>query len=180
MMKTSSKSLFLAACLATSLAGLACDTTYDFDPIEVGESEKDREPRAWSNAQFIRSIYADVLGRTPEVYVFSVRSQGEEVFRFPIDEQDFLVGVLDGVGDPAPLRALITAGLVNSLEADIPAKTDVADPAEYIASQFRRLLGRNPSVYELRAFVAAWNSDPAVGPRTVIRALIGSRRYQSY
>ena len=54
------------------------------------------------------------------------------------------------------------------------------DPAEFIAEQFRRLLGREPSAYELRAFADEWQTDDAVGPRAIIRALVGSREYQSF
>jgi len=50
---------------------------------------------------------------------------------------------------------------------------------DYIRDQFRRLLGREPNTYELEAFAAEWENDPAVGPRTVIRAIIASREYQS-
>jgi len=35
-------------------------------------------------------------------------------------------------------------------------------------------------VYELDTMVREWSDDPAVGPRTVTRAIIGSREYQSF
>ena len=53
------------------------------------------------------------------------------------------------------------------------------DPEAFVRAQFRRLLGREPGVYEREAFVDAFENDPAVGPATVIRALIESREYQS-
>jgi hypothetical protein len=72
----------------------------------------------------------------------------------------------------------MTNALLYSVEIQIPDKTAV-EPREYISDEFRRLLGREPNVYELGAFVAAWNADPAVGPRTIIRAIVASREYQS-
>lgn len=171
----------LVAALCAALFALpACTTEYDFDPITVGDDDSGREPRDKANSQFVRSVYADLLGRTPEVFDFSVTVNGEPAFIVPIDEQELLVNTLDGVGDPTPMRALLTTGLVNSAEADIPAKSDVSDAREYIAEQFRRLLGRDPSVYELQTFHDEWQSDSAVTPATIIRALIGSREYQSF
>ena len=38
----------------------------------------------------------------------------------------------------------------------------------------------DPGAYELASFAAAWREDPAVGPKTVVRALLGSREYQSF
>jgi hypothetical protein len=84
------------------------------------------------------------------------------------------------MGDSRPLRALLVAGLAASAEVGLPARGDVDDPAEFVGEQFRRLLGREPSAYELRAFVDEWRADDAVGPRTVVRALVGSREYQSF
>jgi hypothetical protein len=166
--------LALALCAAT-----ACTTTYDFDPISVGDEDTDGEPRPKTSSQFIRSVYADLYGRTPEVYDFAVSSGGTPVFTFPIDEQAQLVAAQDAVGDPAPLRSRLVAGMVRAPEAGIPEKADVDDPTEYIADEFRRLLGREPSPYELARFAEDWNTDPAVGPRAIVRALIASREYQS-
>jgi hypothetical protein len=156
----------------------ACDRTYSFDPIEVGGDQAGRAPAPASNAQFVRGVYADLLGRTPEVYNFEVAFQGQS-FVFPIDEQQTLVDALDSVGDPDALRALLAAGFVRSAEVDLPEREEVADPAELIREQFRRILGREPGSYELVAFEREWAADPAVGPRTIVRALIGSREYQS-
>ncbi len=171
---------FYLALYAVWLGPGCADTTYVFDDVEVGAEDDTREPRTRSNSQFIRSVYADVLGRSPEVYDFVVTFDGQEALRFPIDEQDVLLDVLDGVGDPTPMRAVITAGLVDSEEAALPSRGAIDDPATYIAEQFRHFLGREPSVYELDAFVREWQADTTVGPQTVIRALIGSREYQSF
>ena len=168
----------IAIAITASLGISACDTSYGFDPIEVGDDEAGRDPTAASNAQFVRGIYADLVGRAPEVYDFEVKYAGGQ-YTFQVDEQGFLVAALDSVGDPDPLRAVIVAGLVRSPEVDLPEKDEVAEPGVFIREQFRRYLGREPGSYELIAFEKEWKADPAVGPRTVVRALIGSREYQS-
>jgi len=159
----------------------ACETSYKFDPVAVGDDGSERAPRARTNTQYVRGLYSDLVGRAPESYdIIITDAAGTELARFPVAEQEFLLFTLDGVGDPAPLRSLIAAGLVRSAEVVIPEKDEVDDPAEYISEQFKRFLGREPNPYELEAFVAEWEADSAVGPRTVVRALVGSREYQSF
>ncbi|HUS67424.1 MAG TPA: hypothetical protein VMZ28_22965 [Kofleriaceae bacterium] len=161
------------------LSGCA-SPTYEFQPITAGKDET-RAPRARSNSQLVRAVYADLVGRAPQVYNFLVYdAQGTEVSRFPLDEQALLIDTLDSVGDPTPMRALLIAGLVDSAEVSLPDKDDAGNPAAYITGQFRAFLGREPGAYELAAFTAAWREDPAVGPKTVVRALLGSREYQSF
>ena len=162
------------------LLAVACaDTTYDYDPATAGDVEGgDRAPRAKTSSQFLRGLYADLLGRTPESYEFVVRVDGQPQLRIPLDEETQLSGVLDGLGDSLPMRNLIVNGLLHSSEIAVPEKTAV-EPAQYVGEQFRRLLGREPNAYELGAFVDEWKQDPAVGPRTIIRAITGSREYQS-
>jgi hypothetical protein len=165
--------------LLGALAVTACTETYDYDPATAGDEEGDRAPRGKSSSQFLRGIYADLLGRTPESYEFVLRVNGVEAFRIPIAEEAMLSGSLDGLGDSLPLRNLIVNGLLHSDEITIPDKASISDPREYIRDQFRRLLGREPNAYELQAFADEWTQDSAVGPRTIIRAIIGSREYQS-
>ena len=74
---------------------------------------------------------------------------------------------------------MITAGLLGSKEVDLPKKSQVADPKEFIRDQFRTLLGREPNTYESFAFEEAWKADADTGPKTIIRAIVGSREYQS-
>jgi hypothetical protein len=171
--------LLVASALALPIGLTACDTTYDFDPVAVG-GDGDRAPRPRTNSQFVRAVYSDLLGRAPEVYDFQVTNGGVELNHFQIDEQAILVGALDAVGDPAPMRSRLVAGLVRSSESALPDKTEVDDPEGFIADQFRQLLGRDPNLYELDAFASAWRDDDAVGPRTVVRALVGSREYQGH
>jgi hypothetical protein len=166
--------LLLIAALATACA----DTTYDYDPATAGDVEGgDRAPRMKTSSQFLRGLYADLLGRTPESYEFVITA-GPNTLRLPLDEEMQLSGVLDGLGDSLPMRNLIVKGLLHSAEVTIPDKGQVT-ARTYISEQFRRLLGREPNAYELEAFVDEWEKDPAVGPRTVIRAITGSREYQS-
>ncbi len=167
--------------VAIALALGACtETTYDFDGVTVGEDDGiSDQVRSKTSSQFIRGVYADILGRAPERYDFAVSQNGVLAFALPIDEETFLVATLDGMGDPGPLRALIVQGLVGSPETALPSRAEVADPAAFIRDQFRRLLGREPNPYELTAFVGQWHTDPAVGPRAIVRALAGSREYQS-
>ena len=157
----------------------ACTDAYDYDPTSAGEPEgSERAPRGKTSAQFLRGIYADLLGRTPETYELVIKFQGQEVFRFTADEQTLLSVSLDGLGDSQPMRNLIANGLIYSTEIQIPDKGAVV-ARDFIRDQFRRLLGREPNTYELEAFAAEWEKDPAVGPRTIIRAIVGSREYQS-
>lgn len=165
--------------LIVALASACADTTYDYDPATAGDVEGgDRAPRAKTSSQFLRGLYADLLGRTPESYEFNVTFNGQPALRIPLDEEAQLAGVLDGLGDSLPLRNLLVAGLLHSAEISIPEKAAVV-AEDYIREQFRRLLGREPNAYELQAFTDAWKQDPAVGPRTIIRAITGSREYQS-
>lgn len=165
--------------VALALLAPACTETYDYDPATAGEAEGDRQPRATSSSQFLRGLYADLLGRTPETFELIVRVNGAEVARFPLDEEAQLTAVLEGLGDSLPLRNLVTKGMLHSTEVELPEKANIADPRAFVDEQFRRLLGREPNAYELEQFAGEWARDAAVGPRTIIRAIIGSREYQS-
>jgi len=161
------------------LAAFACTDTYDYDPASAGDQEgAAREPRGKTSSQFLRGVYADLLGRNPESYDFVLSINGTEAFRVPIDEESMLATALDGLGDSVPARSVIVNGMLHSPEVTLPDKAAVADPGAFVSEQFRKLLGRDPNPYELAAFTDAWQSDPAVGPRTIIRAIVGSREYQ--
>jgi hypothetical protein len=163
--------------VAAALA--ACTTTYDFEPIDVGDEGDGRDPVPRTSTQFVNGVFADLLGRQPEQHDFTITQGDTELLRFPLDERVILVGALDAVGDSTPVRELVVAGLVHSPEAGIPDKDEVDDPAGFVRDWFRRLLGREPNAYELAAFVDEWDRDDAVGPRAVIRAIVASREYQS-
>lgn len=171
------RALLLSAVLALG----ACTDTYDYDPATAGEAEGDgaRERRGKNPSQFVRSIYADLLGRSPESYDFTLTLEGvPQPLVIPLDEEQQLVGALDGIGDSLPMRNLISKGLLSGDEISLPAKSEV-DPTEFVREQFRKLLGREPNPYEQQVFVTEWLSDPAVGPVAIIRAIVGSREYQS-
>ncbi len=172
---------FLISLFAVLWMASACETTtYEFDPVAVG-GDPSAAPRPKSNGQWLRAIFADVIGRAPESYDFEILDgSGTVVDSFPIDEERILLGILENLGDPAPLRAIVAAGLTASREAGLPEKDEVTDPADFIRDQFEKYLGRSPGAYELAAFVAEWETDPAVNPRTVVRALVTSREYQSF
>jgi hypothetical protein len=127
----------------------------------------------------VRGIYADLLGRTPSTFDFTLKFNGVTQFTLPLDEQGQLVNALDGLGDGLPMRNLMVNGILHRSEVALPAKGSVADPRAYIREQFTRLLGREPNAYELEGFADAWDREAAVGPRTIIRAIVGSREYQS-
>lgn len=166
--------------IAAALAFAACTTTYDFDKTTAGEGDgTDHELHSKTSSQFVRGLYADIVGRAPAQYDFAVSVNGTPAFNLPIDEEAQLVGAIDALGDPAPVRALVVKGLVSSAEVHLPAKSAVSDPPAFIRDQFRRLLGREPNTYELAAFVNQWNADPAVGPKAIVRAIAGSREYQA-
>lgn len=173
----------LATLLVAAFALGACTETYQYESATAGDEEgSGREPRSKTSSQFLRTVYADLLGRTPESYEISLSFGGGPVAKIPIDEEMTLVGVLDGIGDSLPMRNLLVKGLLHSAEIMVPDKATAAnagDPRPYIRTQFERLLGRSPNAYELESFAAEWNKEPAVGPRTIIRAIIGSREYQS-
>jgi hypothetical protein len=169
------KTLALVACLAFTAA---CTDTYDYDPATAGDQDGDRVPKAKTPSQFVRSVYSDLLGRSPETYDFVLQFNGQEQFRFSLDEEAQLVGALDGIGDSQPLRNLMTNGILHGDEVSLPDKGSL-DARTFITEQFRKLLGRDPNAYELAVFANEWAADPAVGPRTVIRAIVGSREYQS-
>ena len=93
------------------LAATACTTTYDYDPATVGDPEGgDRVPRSKTSSQFVRDVYADLLGRNPVAYDFTLKVNGATQFTVQLDEQTQLVNVLDGIGDPLPMRNLIVNG----------------------------------------------------------------------
>jgi hypothetical protein len=172
----------LAAPLAlVAFLGLGgCKTNYEYESFSLGDGAEGRPREPLGNSQFVRGAYVDLLDRTPAVYDYEVQdAQGAPLYSFPIDEKATAAAALDAMSDPLPMRSLICAGLLRSAEASVPEKAEVDDPAAFIREQFRVLLGRDPGAYEARAFEEAWIRDEAVGPRTVIRAIVGSREYQS-
>ena len=128
------------ALLLSAVIAVGCTDTYDYAPAIAGETEGGgREPRGKNPSQFVRSIYADFLGRAPESYDFALQINGSEAFQIPLDEETQLVAVLDGIGDSQPMRNLITNGLLSGEEVSLPTKASV-EPRAFISEQFRKLL----------------------------------------
>lgn len=178
---THSRLLLLLLCApACSSDETASEAEYGFSPIDVGSADSTRAPRPRTNSQFLRGVYADVLGRAPESYEFAISVGGEELLRLPVDEETVFTSALDGVSDVRPLRSLLVTALLSSSELELPEKNKVDDAQGFIAAQFRRYLGREPSSYELAAFAEAWRSDEGVNPRSLVQALLDSREYQSF
>jgi hypothetical protein len=176
------KSTIIAVALAAAsmLAGAACAESYEFDKVTAGDVDSEREPRPRTDGQFLRTVYADLLGRAPGQLEIEVADESDQVlYTVPLDEQELLLLVLEGSGDADAMRSLVVAGLVESEEVSLPSREAVADPAAFVTEQFHAFLGRDPSAYELESFVTAWNEDPAVDPKVVVRAIVGSREYQS-
>lgn len=167
-------------CGACGESDAAAPTEYGFETVDLGGSGEGREPRPRSNTQFLRAVYADVLGRSLENYEFELLVNGELLASVPVDERALLNAALDSISDVAPMRSVLITALLNSRGIDIPERGEVDDPEAFITEQFRRFLGREPGVYELRAFREAWDEDDAVTPRAIMRALLESREYQSY
>jgi len=168
------------AAFALGAGAVGCGKTYSFEPVEVGDDGTDRAPIEKSNGQFVRAVYADLLGRAPESVTVKVDYGGAAPnASFAVDEQSTLLDALDSVGDPLPLRDALVAGVLDAPEVKLPAKDDVKDPAAFVTDQFETLLGRDPTTWELGAFTEAWRTDAAVGPKTVVRAILTSREYQS-
>lgn len=173
------KRLIFTALALASLAIACGDTTYVFDDVGVGDDEAGRTPRERSNAQFIKAVYADLIGRSTEAYNLDITA-GANTLSLPLDEQQILESYLGGLGDSRAARAILVAGMVEHEEVDIPEKSEVSDVEAFITDQFRTFLGRDPSIYELETFTSEWASDSSVNPKTVIRALIASREYQTF
>ena len=61
----------------------------------------------------------------------------------------------------------------------LPKKSSIDDPTQWVAGTFRRLLGREATKDELRAFVTAFHED-ACRPETILYAILSHAEYQTY
>ncbi len=121
-------------------------------------SEKIPQP----NRLYVRVLYTDLMGRTPEA-----------------EEERRMRAALDGLADPGPLRSVLARLLLDSGAPAAPAKAGLADPAAWIRGLFERLFGRAPEASELAAFESAF-ADPECRTATVVYALVSHPEYPTY
>jgi hypothetical protein len=114
------------------------------------------------NRLFVRALFVDLLGRTPDP-----------------DEARRIRSALDGLADPGPLRSVLARLVVDSGSVELPERDAIEDPTRWIAELFRRHLGREASELELKEFVGAFH-DPACRPETVLVAIVTGAEYQSF
>ncbi len=118
------------------------------------------QPRPKSDRVFVRSLYADLLGRVP-------------------DYQEFrrCRNALLALSDSRPLRSVLIKMMLDSGVAD-GALGNGATPAEQVADRFLHFLARPPTAAESSAFVR--EIEGGADARLVLRALLTHSEYQSY
>lgn len=113
------------------------------------------------NRLFVRSLFVDLLGRLPEE-----------------EETQRIRNALDGLTDSGPLRALVARILLDSGKAGLPDRTKL-DPAAWVVELFSRLLGREPTSSEQRAFLESL-AEPECRLETVVYAIVSHPEYQTW
>lgn len=117
---------------------------------------------AMSNRLFVRCLFVDLLERMPTP-----------------EESEPMRQALDGLSDPAPLRAVLVRMMLDSPRVAVETRAAVTDAPAWIRAHFVRYYGREPSAAELSAFVAVW-AEPECRPQTILCALLSSGEYQHY
>lgn len=117
---------------------------------------------AMGNRLFVRCLFVDLMDRMPTQ-----------------DESEPMRQALDGLSDPAPLRAVLVRMMLDSPRVAVEKREAVADAAAWIRARFLRYFGREPGDAELAAFVAAW-AEPECRPQTILCALLSSPEYQRF
>lgn len=120
------------------------------------------QPVPQPNRLYVRSLFVDLMDRLPTTA-----------------EAEPLREALDGLADPTPLRSILARMLLDSGKAGVPARKDIADPAEWVRGLFLRLLGRAATDAELEVFAAAL-AEPECRPSTVVCAVVSSPEYARY
>jgi hypothetical protein len=117
-------------------------------------------PRPKSDRVFVRSLFADLLGRTP-------------------DYQEFrrCRNALLALSDSRPLRSVLIKMM---LDSGLGAVGDEAakDPTGFVTGRFLHFLARNPTQPECDAFVRELQAGAS--PQLVQRALLTHGEYQTY
>ena len=114
------------------------------------------------NRLFVKALFVDLLGRLPTQ-----------------EETAPLRDALDGLSDSRPLRSVLVRLLLDSGRVPIPEKSAIDSPTEWVAELFLRLLGREASAAELKAYVTVFH-QPACRPQTILYALLSSPEYHRY
>jgi hypothetical protein len=127
-----------------------CSQAYE-DVLETARPKSDRA--------FIRSLFADLLGRPPEY---------QEIRRCR--------KALLALSDSRPLRSVLIKMMLDSGLGD--EHIVVTDPAEYVRAKFLHFLAREPTEGETGAFVRELKGGAS--PRLVLRALLTHAEYQAY
>ena len=122
-----------------------------------------RPRRAMSDHQFARSLWLDLLGRTPGY-----------------DELRMVRNALLAMADPAPLRAVLAKILLDSGRAKLPRLPPRERHAEFVHACFMTYLRRAPSAAETEAFVRELDAVQTPSAALVVRALVTSEEYGTY
>jgi len=151
--------------LATDAARLRADPLCWPDLVvawlgSAAYEERLAKPRAKSDRVFVRSLYADLLGRQP-------------------DYQEFrrCRNALLALSDSRPLRSVLIKLMLDSGTADA-ALAATGDPATIVEERFLQFLARPPSEAERAAFVAELGRG--AGQKLLLRALLTHSEYQGY
>ncbi len=117
-------------------------------------------PREKSDRVFVRSLFADLLGRVP-------------------DYQEFrrCRNALLALSDSRPLRSVLIKMMLDSGMGD-SLLAGAADTKSLIADQFLRLLARAPTASESESF--ARELDGGTDKKLLLRALLTHAEYQTY
>lgn len=119
-------------------------------------------PVPLENRLFVKALFVDLLGRLPTE-----------------DETAPLRDALDGLSDSRPLRSVLVRLLLDSGKVPIPSKASIESPTSWVEELFLRLLGREATQAELKAYVTVFH-QPACRPQTILYALLSSPEYHRY
>lgn len=120
-----------------------------------------REYRRKNDAAYIRTLYVDLLNRTPEYHEFW------GAYR-----------IVRSLTDNEPLRSIVATMMVDSDETDIPTKAEIVRD-EWIKETLMKLYCRNPKPAEVSGLDAILREQPCT-TKMLVRALVTHPEYQFY
>ena len=126
-------------------------------------ADEQRPARPMSHHQFARSLYLDLLGRTPTY-----------------DELRMTRNAMLAMADPAPLRAVLVKIMLDSGKARLPGRGPAETDAAFVARCFATYLRREPTAAEVDAFAATGPGSPPAPTSRIVRALLTSTDYSTY